>query len=170
MFPLFYLKRQIGKKSERSERFGQRFYLQNVISAGEFRFQCQVHISTHFHRFFQYFNLIQHFFPALSPFDGLFPVKGFQFFDDGFLMFDFLLLLHVCMVSSCAQHFFTGGIISIIAMKNSGFGLVDFNHFVGNPVKKITVMGDQNDSALIVQKICLQPGDGRKIQMVGWLV
>ena len=52
-----------------------------------------MHLRADFRGFLQYVHLVQHFFTALSSFDGFFPVKGFQFLDNLFLMFDFPLLI-----------------------------------------------------------------------------
>ena len=65
-------------------------------------------------------------------------------------MFDFLLLLHIGMIGGRPQHLLARGIVCVVAVKDSGFGIVDLNDFIGNPVKEIAVMGDDDHSAFVV--------------------
>ena len=77
MLPLFQFKGEPVKEGERSEGFGQAFYLQNVVSALKFGLQFQMHVGAHFDGFFQRLYFIKHFFSAFRPLDGFFPIKGF---------------------------------------------------------------------------------------------
>ena len=53
-----------------------------------------MHIIAHLCGLFQHLHFLEHLFPAFRPADGFLPVKGAQLFNDGLLMFDFLLLVH----------------------------------------------------------------------------
>ena len=85
-------------------------------------------------------------------------------------MFDFLLLFHIGIVGGSAEPLLPGGIGGIIAGKDSGCRIVQFDHLVGDPIKEIAVVGDDNHRTLIIQKVRFQPCDGLQIQMVGRLI
>ena len=74
-------------------------------------------------------------------------------------MFDLALLIHISVPHGHAQNFFLGGIIGVIACKNSCLCIVDFDNLSGNTIQKITVMGYDQNSTLIAPEVCLQPAD-----------
>jgi hypothetical protein len=129
-----------------------------------------MHIGTDFCGLVQYFDLIQHFYTAFCPADGFLTVKGTQLLDNFLLVFDLLLLFHVCMVFCCAEHFLLSGIGRIVAGKNGGFRIIELNHLICDPVQKITVMGHDDHCSFIVEQIRFQPGDGGHVQMVRRLI
>ncbi len=170
MFPFLDIEAKMLKERERAEGFRQLFHMQDIVAAGEFRFQCKMHVGAHFRRFVQYFEFIKHLYPALSPADRLLAVKRAQLLDDCLLVSDFLLLFHIGAVLGCPQRFLPGGVIGVVSGKDSGPGVIQLDHFIGDPVQKITVMGYDDHGAPVVEQVGLQPGDGGHVQMVGRLV
>ena len=69
------------------------FNSQNIIATYTGWFQFQMYICINFYRFFDGLHLFQHLFAAFGTFDGFLSVKGFQFGNDSFLMFDVPLLI-----------------------------------------------------------------------------
>ena len=55
-------------------------------------------------------------------------------------------------------------------MPGNAFPTVKFKDPSGNIIKKITVVGNGNDSSLILFKMLFQPFNGFGIKMVGWLI
>ena len=70
-------------------------------------------------------------------------------------MLDLTLLVHIGIPGSDAQLFLFYGIIGIIAHKGRSLGLIDLNDFSGDPVQKISVVGDDENGSLVIQQISL---------------
>src|SRR5699024_9448584 len=85
-------------------------------------------------------------------------------------MSDLLLLiqieLHLC-VPLC---FLLLSVLAVAAEEGLTLSCFYFNDFGDNPVKKVTVMGDDEHRAPVIAEKGLQPADGVHIQMVGRLV
>ncbi len=129
-----------------------------------------MHVRPDFGRLLQHLYLFQHLFPALGTPDGFLAVEGAELFYNLLLMLDFALLVQVRVHGGNAQLLLLLGVISIVSRKAGGFGLVDFDDLCGDPVQKIPVVGDDNDGALIIRQVGLQPCDGVHVKMVGRLV
>ncbi len=93
VFPPLDFKGQIRKQRLTWIGFCQIFHRNHIISAYNPRFQMQMNICIYLCGLLQTLNFIQHFFSAFRPFDGLFPIEGFQFCNHFLLMFNFLLLV-----------------------------------------------------------------------------
>ena len=169
-FSPFDLKIQIVEQGPGRKGFGKPFHCQHIAAAWKTGFQLDMHIGAGFCGFFQYFDLVQHLFPAFGPANGFFPIEGFQAGDDFLLMADFLLLVQVGLHLGFPKLGFFLGVICVIAPESSDGPLVDLHNLCDDPVQKIPVVGDDDDRALVVHKEGFQPGDGIHVQMVGWLV
>ena len=85
-------------------------------------------------------------------------------------MLDVALLIQVGFVLCITELrllFCVGGIVSAVHADVTGF---DFNDLGYNFIEKITVMGNDEYSARIIQKISFQPGDAFHIEVVGRLI
>ena len=85
-------------------------------------------------------------------------------------MLDVALLVQVGFVLCITELrllFCVGGIVSAVHADVTGF---DFNDLGYNFIEKITVMGNDEYSARIIQKISFQPGDAFHIEVVGRLI
>ena len=85
-------------------------------------------------------------------------------------MFNFSLLVQVCLVLSVTQLRLLKRISRIISLVHSHLGCLDLHDLGDNFIQKITVMGDDKYSARVVEKIGLKPGNALHIQVVGWLI
>ena len=141
---------KIRKQLFTAKAFGQVLDFQDVLPADFVRFKRKMHGIVDFLRLFQPFDFAQHFLPAFRPFNGFFPVEGFELRNDFFLMTDFLLLILPGLKLYCTQLLLFFGIRSIAAGKHSDDAVFDFDDFSDNPVKEVTVMGHHDDSAGIV--------------------
>ena len=167
---LFDVHGEVLKEGEGAKVLGKVLDVENVVSADEFRLEGKVHIRPRLRGLFQNLDLVQHFLPALRTLDRFLPVKGFELVDDCLLVLDLTLLLEIGVVLGGADDLLFGGVVGIVSTENGGLSLVDFDDLIGDPVKEVAVMGDDDHSALIVEKIGFQPGDGGHIQVVCRLV
>ena len=85
-------------------------------------------------------------------------------------MFDFPLLIQVCLILSVSQLRLFFCIRRVVALERNHLTGFDFYYLSHYLVKKITVMGNNKNSSRIIQKIGFQPGNTFHVQMVGRLV
>ena len=136
------------------------FYAQHIIAALAGGLQLQVDLRVRGGRFVD--DLIfSSIFSRLSPADGFLPVEGPELFNDCFLMTDLLLLIYVCLQLCLLNLLFLGGIIRIISKIGVKLSLFDLHHLGDYPVEKVPVVGDDENRPLVIQKVGLQPGDGK---------
>ena len=105
-----------------------------------------------------------------GPFDGFFPVEGFQFVDDFLLVFYLTLLIQISMHPVDAVLFLFFRVRAVVAGKGHNNAGVDLDDLYGDAVQKIPVMGDGQYSALICREITFEPADRIHIEMVGGLI
>ena len=123
---------------------------EHIVSTGNAGVKLDPHFRICFGWLFQNFHLIQEFFAALCPPDGFFPVERAELGDHFFLMADFLLLIEPGAVARFPEHSFfltVGGVVSLETLNDS---LIDLNYFCHHPVKKIAVVGDDQNSSGII--------------------
>ena len=58
----------------------------------------------------------------------------------------------------------------IVAVENKGMRILDFDDVIDRLIQKIAVVGDDQNSSLVIGKVRLKPAYGGDIQMVGGLV
>ena len=58
----------------------------------------------------------------------------------------------------------------IIALVGDAAAAIEFQDPAGDVVQEVPVVGDDQDRALVVDQVLLQPGDGFRIQVVGRFV
>ena len=134
--------------------------MEHVFSALAVWSEVHLNIGSYLCRFVKNLHFIQQLFTAFRTLNGFFPVEGTELFNDLLLMLDFLLLFQISIQSSCAQLFLFDSVIGVVTKKSSSLCLINFYYFTGNPVEKIAVMGYDQNSSLIVEKIGFQPADG----------
>jgi len=170
VFSFFQEKAQITEKLAAGEGFGKLLYLQHILAAGQIGNKRKLHTAVSFNRLFQHLYFLKRLFPALGPFDGFFPIKGFQLFNHCLLMADFLLLFQIGIQPSRSKDFLFGRIGGIVTCKNGAAALIQFNYLSGNFIQKIPVVGNHQDGSLIVEKVVFQPGDGVHVKVIGGLI
>ena len=129
-----------------------------------------MHVVAQFHRFFKDFRFLEHFFAALSAPDRLLAVEAPEFLDDLLLVADLGLVIHIGVVLLLTQRFFALGVSGIIAPEHHAAAVLKLDDLADGPVEKVAVMGDDQYSAFIIHKVCLEPADTVHIQMVRGLV
>ena len=170
MFSAPYVETQPGKQSVPVKGLGQTVDSQDFASASDAGRQFEVHVVTQDKGLFHDLHFAEHFFAALRAFNGLFPVKLLEFGDDLFLMTDLGLVVEPGTLLLVPEGFLFFGINGVIACKECGVRVFDLDHFGDRAVKKIAVVGDDEDSTSVVGEIVFQPADAAQIQMVGGLI
>ena len=74
-------------------------------------------------------------------------------------MFYRSLIVFILFAQIIPQLLFLFRVIAVVSRKYGNLSVIDLDHFFCNPVEEVAVVGNDQNAALIVREIILQPFD-----------
>ena len=169
-FPTLDIQIHMAENTLSAVGLGQFFRMEYVTAADDAGCQCQAHMGRQAVRAIDTLDFFQLFFPAFCTLDGFFPIECLQCADDFFLTFQFPLLVFVCLLLDIPVDGFLVHVCGVVAVVYSGFSVFDFHYLGDDFIQEITVMGNDEDRAVVCFQEIFQPFNGSNVQMVGRFV
>ena len=170
MFTAADVEGDAGEEEPVIEAFGKILDVQNIPAAADTGCEHQMHIVPERDGAVYLLHLIQHFLAALGALDGLLPVELAELGDDLLLMFALRLIIQEGFPFFLPQRFAPLGIGRVVAGKDPGMCVLDFDDGGHCAIQEIAVVGHNQNRPAIVHQIVLEPADAADIEMVGRLV